>query len=558
MIEVTERTNSRINTKPPATPPLGAPPTPPPSNDSSPENQLSYQKRYASPKDQHEDTLVLKDIVASSNHIPGTSHVKSLGILIEEDTRVQEDQSVSSAPESKPRFLHSPLDGQLDISTVSGDLASVLSLEDGLTHLEDRDLSISDGNLTEADQGRVVPPVEEPKSFFQRFILKISQVASTLARQRDKARERRVGNLFYLIDEIRRGVYDSDSREVIERKIPLADYELFKAVVNRRHHEHLIEQYEADKLRNYIKNDLKYEYIPSTRGRQQFRILMRESTLHKFVRGYWDREIGIWLRGIETNESHSEKTRDLANAVENFGDDDVQLPGETQCFPDSYWEIRYPATDTSKQKPKTDSFPSLVIEVVWSHKLDRDKINNYILKSDGAIRTVVCIDLYKTWTRWGRIKRDWKVGGNNLGPVHIQVWRAQRDLDGTLRVAEGPETQVCRKDGALDAEQIACLSLRDFVAERDEDRTGMSAEELQGLEGLLHTLDARAVVEKIKVGLEKQREKDNMKNNESKPVAMVQAQGESRMAGHQKVDKKQTAVEIGGRRLRWLSKRREG
>ncbi|KAI0439344.1 hypothetical protein F4803DRAFT_531387 [Xylaria telfairii] len=378
-----------------------------------------------------------------------------------------------------------------------------------------------------------------------------------MARQRDKARERRVGNLLQLIDEIRRGVHDSDSREVIERKILPADYELFKAVVKRRHHEHLIEQYEAGELRDYINDDLKYEYIPSIRGRQ-FRILMRESTFHKFLRGYWDREIGIWLRGIETNKSHSEKTRDLASAVENFGDDDVQLPGETKRFPDSYWEIRYPTTDTGNQKPKADSFPSLVIEVVWSHKLDRDKINNYILKSDGAIRTVVCIDLYKTWTRWSRIKRDRQVGENNLGPVHIQVWRAQRDLDGTLRVAEGPETQVWKKDGTLGTERIACLSLRDFVAERDEDRTGMSAEELQGLESLLHTLDARVVVEKIKVGLEKQREKDDIKNNGGKPVAMVPAQGESRTVGHQKVDKKPRTVDINGRGLRWLLGRREG
>lgn len=75
-----------------------------------------------------------------------------------------------------------------------------------------------------------------------------------LARQSDKARERRVG---LLIDEIRREGHDSDLREVIERKILPSDYELFQAVVKGRHHEHLIQKYDAKELRRYIRESLK-------------------------------------------------------------------------------------------------------------------------------------------------------------------------------------------------------------------------------------------------------------------------------------------------------------
>jgi hypothetical protein len=57
-----------------------------------------------------------------------------------------------------------------------------------------------------------------------------------------------------LIEEISRGAYDSVSQEAIEKRILPADYELFQAVVKRRHHEHLIQKYNAKRLRRYIKN----------------------------------------------------------------------------------------------------------------------------------------------------------------------------------------------------------------------------------------------------------------------------------------------------------------
>ncbi|KAF2963349.1 hypothetical protein GQX73_g10225 [Xylaria multiplex] len=390
------------------------------------------------PEDRREDVLVTEHTTPSSSQAPGPAHVEGLGIVVEEDNHVAEDQAASS--------------------------------------------------------------IETSKYFLQKGITKISQITNTLARQRDKAREGRVASLLQLIDDVRRGLYDSDPREAIDKKILPGDYGLFQAVLKRQHHEYLIQKYDAKKLRQYIKHDLKYEYIPSTRGRQQFRILMQPSTVHNFVERYWEGEIKVWLRGIEENTAgrHSGKTIDLVKAIKSFGSDDVKLPGETKCRPDCCWEIRYPRTDNALQKPKKGSWPSMVMEVVWAHPLTQKKIDRYILKSNGAIRTIVSIDLGKTYRRWGQIKKKWKVDGINRGPVDIQ----------------SPVTQVCGKDGALVTDKIACFSLRDFVPERDEGRTKMSTEELQDLEGLILTLDAKAVMDGIDVALEKQKEKDEENNEE--------------------------------------------
>ncbi|KAI1152883.1 hypothetical protein F4825DRAFT_450076 [Nemania diffusa] len=283
-----------------------------------------------------------------------------------------------------------------------------------------------------------------------------------LARQSDKARERRVG---LLIDEIRREGHDSDLREVIERKILPSDYELFQAVVKGRHHEHLIQKYDAKELRRYIRESLKYEYIPSTRGRQQFRILMGASAVHNTVERYWEKVINNWQRDINDDpfNQYSRKTKDLVEMIIPFGN--------TEPF-------------GGKQKPRKDSWPSLVVEVVWSHALTQKKINHYILKSEGAIRTVVRIDLSKTHQKWEKIKRNWEAGGNNRGPVQIH------------------------EDGTADEVSIPCISLRDFVSERDEDIIKMNSKELRGLENLVLELDTQKFLEAIDVALEKQKEED--------------------------------------------------
>lgn len=102
-------------------------------------------------------------------------------------------------------------------------------------------------------------PQEEPsESFLQRTISSINSIAFILARPVVKARERRVGKIIQLLNELSRDVYDHHQHEVIERKLLPGDYRMLQDVIQGRDHEHLISKYDATKLRAYIKDGLRY------------------------------------------------------------------------------------------------------------------------------------------------------------------------------------------------------------------------------------------------------------------------------------------------------------
>ncbi|KAI1347155.1 hypothetical protein F5Y01DRAFT_318992 [Xylaria sp. FL0043] len=539
---------------------FGAPPTPPDSKKPSPEILLERAHLIQSGPPSPDSPLnhwpitstFSEDTPPVSSLTPGLVRLEGLGISISESDHVQGDQSLPSAQASKPQLTPYPQDSSSD-NQQRADLVSV---------------------KTAAVSGT------EPKPFLQRFFSRISQVTSTLARQRDKARERRVGNLLQSIEEISRGAHDSNSREVIEKKILPRDYEIFHDVTYSRSYEHLIGKYdEPEKLRGYIKQSLSYEYRPSTRGRHQFRILM-ESAVHNRIGCYWDKKVGDWLDSIQLITN----TEDVPRMVKSWGRTQVLLGGIIYR-PDCYYEFRERFKNKTVNNSTEGSWPSLVVEVIWSHPLGQVKINDYFQKSKGAIRTVVSIDLSKTYKQWDEIKQEWKTDSNNLrGPVEIHVWHAQRDDNENLQAIESLVVKVCGEDGTADTAQRSCVSLRDFVSETDEYSMKMSAEQVRELDDLTLSLDMKEFVDEINEALEKQREEDMIRERQVGRKKPTKKQEEDTKKGRAKAkhrglnDKRRSGdeakkvaktiirvskdlgkyAEIGGRALRWLPRKREG
>ncbi|KAI1363665.1 hypothetical protein F5Y08DRAFT_236804 [Xylaria arbuscula] len=245
---------------------FGAPPSPPDSQKPSPEILIerthpihSGPPSPDSPLDYSpKDRKISEDTPSVSSPAPGLVHLEGLGIAIFESGHVQRHRGSPSTQALNPQLTPYPQDSLSD-NQQRADLVSVKTPEVSGT---------------------------EPKPFLQRVFSKIIQVTSTLARQRDKARESRVSNLLTRIDKNRKGVDDSDSREVIEIKILPRDYEIFHDVTYSQSYDYLINKYdEPEELRGYIKQGLRYEYRPSTRGRRQFRILM-ESAVHNRIGSY--------------------------------------------------------------------------------------------------------------------------------------------------------------------------------------------------------------------------------------------------------------------------------
>ncbi|KAI0974235.1 hypothetical protein F4678DRAFT_421873 [Xylaria arbuscula] len=539
---------------------FAAPPTPPDSKKPSPEILIErahpIQSGPPSPDSplnhSPKDSVVSEDTPPVSSPTPGLVHLEGLGISIFESDHVQRDQCLPSAQASKPQLTPYPQDSLSD-NQQRADLVSVKT---------------------------AVVSSAEPKPFLQRVFSKISQVTSTLARQRDKARERRVGNLLQLIEEISRGAHDSDSREAIEKRILPRDYEIFHDVTYSRSYEHLIEKYdEPEQLRGYIKQGLRYEYIPSTRGRHQFRILM-ESAVHNRIGCYWDKKVGNWLDSIQLITN----TEDVPSMIKSWGRTQVLLGGIIYR-PDCYYEFRQRFKNKTMNNSTEGSWPSLVVEVIWSHPLGQAKINDYFQKSKGAIRTVVSIDLSKTYKQWNEIKQEWKEDRNNLrGPVDIHIWHAQRDDDENWHAIESLVIRVCGEDGTANAAQRSCVSLRDFVSEIDELSMKMSAEQVRELDDLTFSLDMNDFVDEINEALEKQREEDMIRERQGGRKKTTKKQEEDTKKGrakakHRGVNEKRRSgdeakkvaktiirfstdlgryAEIGGRALRWRPGKREG
>ncbi|KAI1742641.1 hypothetical protein F4680DRAFT_445676 [Xylaria scruposa] len=469
---------------------FGAPQTPPDSK--KPSSKILIERAHSiqpGPPSPHsslnhspEGRVVSEDTPLVSSPTPGLVHLEGHGIPIFKSDHVQRDHRLPSSQASKPQLTPYPQD------------------------------SLSDNQQQRAD------------------LVSIIQVTSTLARQRDKARERRVGNLFQLIEEISRGTHDSDSREVIEKKILPRDYEIFHDVTYSRSYEHLIEKYDKpEKLRGYIKQGLRYEYKPSGRGSRQFRILM-ESAVHNRIGCYWDEKVGNWLKSIQLITN----TEDVPSMIKSWGRTQVLLGGIIYR-PDCYYEFRQRFKNKTMNNSTEDSWPSLVVEVIWSNPLEQVKINDYFQKSKGAIRTVVIIDLSKIYKQWDEIKREWKADRNNLrGPVEVHVWHPQRDDDEYLHAIESLVMKVCGKDGTADTAQRSCVSLRDFISEIDEHSMKLSAEQVRELDDLKFSLDMNDFVDEINEALEKQREEDMIRERQGRRKKTTKKQEEDTKKGRAK------------------------
>ncbi|KAI0439805.1 hypothetical protein F4803DRAFT_529632 [Xylaria telfairii] len=372
-----------------------------------------------------------------------------------------------------------------------------------------------------------------------------------MTRSLDMVGERRVANVIKLIEEVSRGVHDDNPREVIERMLFPGDYEILQDVIQGASHEHLIQQYDATALRSYIEDHLKDEYIPSTRGRRQFRVLMG-SALHNKLERYWDKITYAWLGTIEHDSTnrYSRKTKNLVQSIEPFGSAMIRLPNKTKYRAGCGFKVRHDSTDNATHIARKGNWPSLVVEVVWTRPLEQQKIKDYIHETNGAIRTIVEIDLRGTHRKWNQIKRNWKVGGNNRGPVVISIWRAQTDDDGELQVVQSPALQICGEDGTFDASPKACVSLGDFLAERDQGDFKMSPTELRNLESVVFELDIEKFVSTIDGALEDQKIEDDGRDEDTGNVTSPHETRRLRSVT--------SFVEIAGHRLRRLPGRRDG
>lgn len=187
-------------------------------------------------------------------------------------------------------------------------------------------------------------------------------------------------------------------------------------------------------------------------------------------------------------------------------------------------------------------------------RLERRKIEDYIHQTNGALRTIVEIDLHGTYKKWNQIKENWTVGGNNRGPAVIYVWRAQKDDEGELQIVRSPGIQICGEDGIPAASLEACVSLRDFLAERDEGRFKMSTTELRNLESIVFELGIEEFVEAIDGALDDQKLDDEQRNEHHDE----QNGNVAPPNGGRRLRNVMSFVEIAGHRLRRLPGRRDG
>ncbi|KAI0535166.1 hypothetical protein GGR58DRAFT_519626 [Xylaria digitata] len=280
-------------------------------------------------------------------------------------------------------------------------------------------------------------------------------------RRRETQSKDRVGRLTRELQQMKDGVYQPGSSEILQRKLLPIDYKA------------LLDSFELNsELAGYIYDKIRYEYRPSTKGKAQFSVY-RNDPFHNGMVENISGHVRLWLNdlihrrveGIPTGRD-GKRIVEIARNIKSLGTTPITFD-ETQIHPDCSY--RYgSAADTQ--------YPNMVVEVAWSQhaaKL-RDRARELIHKSGGDIRTVVGLNFHGTWKIWKKLKHQ--LGNPKMparGPVDTIVFRASfdpvtgqtiLDTDGQPMVTE-TYRMFCNEHGKVDLGQQLRLELEDFLPE---------------------------------------------------------------------------------------------
>ncbi|KAI1195528.1 hypothetical protein F5X97DRAFT_345648 [Nemania serpens] len=268
------------------------------------------------------------------------------------------------------------------------------------------------------------------------------------------ARASRAERLVRVIEDIQHETC-VERNEVISRQLLPEDYRDLLVEVDERDQD----------FQDFFHRDLRYEYMESILGADQFTILL-PSAFRISMRKSIDHKLLCWRDDVIGNKGYSTESRTAAANIDSIRDRKMEFD----------WNTTLRGDCSFKYAEDHHTHPSLIFKIAWSQP--EDKLEEWAMElleeGAGQIRTVVGLDFFETFNIWDTIRDQI---GNRLdpkrGPFTASVWRAVFDRDGQLvfDADDRPRVQktsytFCDRDGRASLTEKLQLTLRDFVPAR--------------------------------------------------------------------------------------------
>ncbi|KAF2967674.1 hypothetical protein GQX73_g5897 [Xylaria multiplex] len=268
--------------------------------------------------------------------------------------------------------------------------------------------------------------------------------SQSTSRRRETQTKDRVARLTRDLVQMKDGMYQNGTSEILQRKLLPIDYE---ALLRSFELNTELAGYIYDKLRNDPFHDGMVEYISG------------------HVRLWLYDVVNCRVEGIPTGRD-GKRIVEIVRNIHSLGTTPITLD-ESQVHPDCSY--RYGSAADSQ-------YPNIVVEVAWSQHATklRTRAKELIHKSGGKIRTVVGLNFHGTWKIWEKLKHQ--LGNpkkSHRGPVDTIVFRASFDhITGQTILDANGEPMVtethrifCDENGKVDPDQKLRLELEDFLPE---------------------------------------------------------------------------------------------
>ncbi|KAI1464804.1 uncharacterized protein F4812DRAFT_462130 [Daldinia caldariorum] len=258
----------------------------------------------------------------------------------------------------------------------------------------------------------------------------------TAARAARDAQQRRVLEVLSIVKQLKNEEYSTDDILIV-KELSESDFAV------------LIDRLETgdEELKRYFEHDLCYDY-PYRIGRIDHIVFRMNSKLHEHVSRKIHRRLANWIDELKRDNTNPDGI--LSKAYYETGSARI-------CFK------RTPHGKSPDESIQFDGceYPGLLIEISWSQKVKElpKRAKEFITKTKGGVRTVICIDVNDTYE-----KRRKKMAGE----AKLSVWRANWTSDNKLRVEMSVNNEVFQDEqGQLNPSAGGLrLTLEDFVCRK--------------------------------------------------------------------------------------------